>query len=165
MPKANVNCLINCTQDPSNSGPAPACQSHPGPRIPEAEPRPGTPILQLKPTHGCDVTVPHNRARAIKIEQYFLNCFWPILLWEMDSSAEASKMKCQDPNCKWWVCYSKFMDAFWPANYIKTYFCILFKITVIKPNAVDFRACREPSEVTVLKYLLLNNLNSIFTYT
>lgn len=54
VPKANVNCLINCSQDPSNCGPAPACQSHPGPRILEAEPRPGTPKLQLKPTHGCD---------------------------------------------------------------------------------------------------------------
>lgn len=100
MPKANANCLITAARTlPSSGTPLhaslleTAASTTQNPCIPYAEPRADTQILNRSPRSAGDITVPQ-AARTIKTEQLLSHCFWPILFWGRDFSAEAYEQTC-----------------------------------------------------------------------
>lgn len=95
VPKANANCLIIAVRTlPSSGTPLHAslletvAGTSQNPCIPYAEPQVGTQILNRSLGSAGATAVPQ-RARTIKTEQLFSHCFWLILSWGRDFSAEA----------------------------------------------------------------------------
>lgn len=107
----------------------------------------------------------HNRARAIKIERILSTLlFGPSYFGEW-----TLQLKHLNRNAKIQIVSSgllKIYECFLASKlHTNIFMHFIKKKIIIKPNAVDFRACLEPLKVTILKYLFLNHLNSIFTYT